>query len=186
MKGRERMTTAYRDLGSKELWLDSLERSRRGRVLAEQARKELAPKKHRATAMAPAMIAGQGAPLAMASGLRGEVEGDSPAERSIVIKEGGLPLKLGSQGELVVEVQRALDIPADGIYGPQTEAAVRRVQRAAGLLVDGVVGPETWAALFSTARASGSGPAPAAAGSSTAAPVDDVSSRTKRQIADRQ
>src|SRR5918997_5285420 len=151
------MTTGYRDLGSKELWLDSLERSQRRRMLAVQARKEQAPKKHMATVMATAMIAGQGAPLAMASGLRGEVEGDSPTERSIVIKEGGLPLKVGSQGELVAQVQRALDIPADGIYGPQTEAAVRRLQRSAGLLVDGVVGPETWAALFSTARAPGSG-----------------------------
>ena len=75
------MTIANRDLASPELWLNSLERSQRRRMLADQARKELAPKKHVATAMATAMIAGQGAPLAMASGLRSEVESDSPAER---------------------------------------------------------------------------------------------------------
>jgi murein DD-endopeptidase MepM/ murein hydrolase activator NlpD len=197
MKGRERMTTAYRDLGSKELWLDSLERSQRRRMLAEQARKELAPKKHVATAMATAMIAGQGAPLAMASGVRDEVENGSPATRSIQIKEGGLPLKLGSEGELVAELQRALRIPADGIYGPRTEQAVRSFQRAANLLVDGVVGPETWGALFSSARAAGSAagasastsstPAPSStqASSSTSAPVDNVPAETKREIAER-
>jgi hypothetical protein len=52
------MTTGYRDLGSKDLWLGSLERSQRRRMLAEQARKEQAPKKHVATVMATAMIAG--------------------------------------------------------------------------------------------------------------------------------
>jgi murein DD-endopeptidase MepM/ murein hydrolase activator NlpD len=180
------MTTAYRDLGSKELWLDSLERSRRRRVLAEQARKETAPKRHMAAAMATAMIAGQGAPLAMAGGLRDDMASESPAKRAIQIKEGGLPLKLGSEGELVAAVQRALDLPADGIYGQETEEAVRSFQRAANLLVDGVVGPETWGALFSAAKASGSAPAAASSTSSTQAapaPVDAVSAETKQEIA---
>jgi peptidoglycan hydrolase-like protein with peptidoglycan-binding domain len=35
----------------------------------------------------------------------------------------------------------------DGIFGPQTEQAVRSFQQGAGLGVDGIVGPRTWAAL---------------------------------------
>ena len=39
--------------------------------------------------------------------------------------------------------------PIDGIWGRQTEAAVRRFQANNALLVDGIVGPKTMAALFS-------------------------------------
>jgi len=50
-------------------------------------------------------------------------------------------------GDDVRDLQRALEITADGVFGPLTEAAVRRLQRGAGLVDDGVVGPMTRAAM---------------------------------------
>jgi peptidoglycan hydrolase-like protein with peptidoglycan-binding domain len=65
----------------------------------------------------------------------------------------------------VAPVQRALGLPADGVYGPRTRAAVRAYQAKHGLTADGVVGPQTLAHLGisggsggSEARNSGSGP----------------------------
>jgi peptidoglycan DL-endopeptidase CwlO len=56
-------------------------------------------------------------------------------------------LRRGDSGEAVAALQRALGIADDGVFGPLTDAAVRRFQRAHGLLVDGQVGPQTRAAL---------------------------------------
>lgn len=52
-------------------------------------------------------------------------------------------LKRGSRGPAVVQLQQKLDIPADGVFGPQTARAVRRYQADKGLVVDGIVGPQT-------------------------------------------
>jgi len=98
------------------------------------------------------VVAGPGAPLAAAQVTSGDlsaaVAAESPANRAIEIREGGLPLQVGSQGDLVVQVQRALHVDADGIFGVQTDAAVRSYQQAKGLDVDGIVGLATWGALF--------------------------------------
>lgn len=52
------------------------------------------------------------------------------------------------RGEDVRRVQLALGVVADGIYGPMTEAAVRKFQSKAGIAVDGIVGVQTWNKLF--------------------------------------
>ncbi len=57
-------------------------------------------------------------------------------------------VKTGSQGEAVRGAQVLLvDVVADGILGPETDAAVRTAQQHLGVAVDGIVGPMTWRAL---------------------------------------
>ncbi len=68
-------------------------------------------------------------------------------------------IRRGDRGELVSLAQYFLRIIAnyyneirpiaiDGIFGANTEAAVRDFQKRFGLTVDGVVGPNTWNALY--------------------------------------
>jgi cell wall-associated NlpC family hydrolase len=56
-------------------------------------------------------------------------------------------LKVGAKGQAVVKLQTALHIKADGIFGSNTESAVKGFQSAHRILADGIVGPTTWAAL---------------------------------------
>lgn len=56
-------------------------------------------------------------------------------------------LKRGSKGSHVKELQTALELSADGIFGADTELAVRRFQSENGLTADGVVGTKTWEAI---------------------------------------
>lgn len=51
------------------------------------------------------------------------------------------------RGDDVVELQKCIGAVVDGVFGPQTERAVKAYQRGRGLLADGVVGPKTWQAL---------------------------------------
>jgi hypothetical protein len=55
--------------------------------------------------------------------------------------------RVSSRGGGVRELQRALGVSADGVFGPGTQAAVKSFQRAHGLTADGVVGPQTRSAL---------------------------------------
>lgn len=74
-----------------------------------------------------------------------------PPDAPIPPSSPALPLvRLGDQGPVVARIQRALGLPADGAFGPQTQAALRGFQRAAGLSADGILGPQTADALAGT------------------------------------
>jgi len=49
--------------------------------------------------------------------------------------------------ELVKIVQTKVGVTADGIFGPDTEAAIRGFQTDHHLVPDGIVGPKTWALI---------------------------------------
>ena len=59
----------------------------------------------------------------------------------------GLTLRQGSTGAVVVLMQRAVRVSADGAFGPKTAAAVKAVQRSAKLTQTGVVSGWTWVAI---------------------------------------
>ena len=84
-----------------------------------------------------------------------EIVTDAPIQ-GLTPSYPGTPLRQGSRGPDVVVVQASLNriaqnypaipkiSPVDGIFGPQTEASVRRFQEIFGLTVDGIVGKATW------------------------------------------
>ena len=61
-------------------------------------------------------------------------------------------LKLGSRGADVKTLQSKLNITPDGIFGRNTEIAVKLFQTSHGLTPDGIVGPHTWEYLGYTAN----------------------------------
>ncbi len=79
--------------------------------------------------------------------------------RGITSSYPGTPLRRGTSGPVVVQLQVALNriaqsypaIPkianVDGIFGSRTESTVRAFQRIFGLTADGIVGPATWYAI---------------------------------------
>ena len=60
--------------------------------------------------------------------------------------------KKGSKGHSVTLIQQTLGIKADGVFGTQTEEAVKAWQSSHGLDPDGIVGSLTWATLFPKAE----------------------------------
>ena len=87
-----------------------------------------------------------------------EIVNNAPIQ-NITTSYPGTPLRRGTTGPSVVVIQVSLNrisqnypaIPkisnVDGIFGAQTEAAVRKFQEVFNLDVDGVVGRATWYAL---------------------------------------
>jgi peptidoglycan hydrolase-like protein with peptidoglycan-binding domain len=78
-----------------------------------------------------------------------------------------LPFPLVRQGDRahpVTTLQYLLraqghNVAADGIFGPQTDAAVRSFQQSRGLAVDGIAGPNTFGALIIQVRRGSQGDA---------------------------
>lgn len=87
-----------------------------------------------------------------------EIVNNAPVQ-GITSSYPGRPLRRGTTGPSVVTIQVALNrisqsypaipkiSPVDGIFGTQTEAAVRKFQEVFNLQVDGIVGRATWYAL---------------------------------------
>lgn len=79
--------------------------------------------------------------------------------RGVTSSYPGNPLRRGYSGPSVAVIQTELNrisqsypaipkiSPVDGIFGAQTEAAVKKFQEVFGLTVDGIVGRSTWYAL---------------------------------------
>ena len=88
-----------------------------------------------------------------------EIVNNAPIQ-NVTTSYPGTPLRRGTTGPSVVTIQVELNrisqnypaIPkiatVDGIFGAQTEAAVRKFQEVFNLDVDGVVGRSTWYALI--------------------------------------
>lgn len=74
-------------------------------------------------------------------------------------------LRVGSQGQAVKDVQALLSQQGlyrnapDGVYGSQTQAAVRQFQQSQNLPVDGIVGPQTWGAMLNSGNVNNGGQA---------------------------
>ena len=87
-----------------------------------------------------------------------EIVANAPI-RGITTSYPGIPLRRGAAGPAVVVIQTELNrisqnypaipkiSPVDGIFGAQTEAAVRKFQEVFDLTPDGIVGSATWYAL---------------------------------------
>ena len=149
---RAREPVSVRDLASTDLWQLSLGRSRARRRAAEL---RFVPAGSRAKRLSLGALAAFSAGPA-ASLLEGGASTASAAapEPPATTEEHAITLGEGSEGRQVELLQRALgNVKVDGIFGPETEAAVRSFQASTGLAVDGIAGSATTSALRMGANA---------------------------------
>ncbi len=85
-------------------------------------------------------------------------------------------VKKGDRGDIVEEIQDELDVNSDGVFGAETESAVKDFQDDEGLAVDGVVGPETGSKLGLSGSASTSDSSSSSSSSSSSPSVSTSSS----------
>ena len=145
---------AARDLAEELPWDLSLGRSRARRRAAEL---RFVPASSRAKRLSLGALAAltAGPAAVMATGVAAANPG-TPTPEPATSTEYSITLSAGDTGRQVELLQRALSIPVDGIFGPETEAAVQHFQASRGLSVDGIVGPLTSAALRGGAPAAAS------------------------------
>ena len=135
-----------RDLAESELWQLSLGRSRARRRAAEL---RFVPAGSRAKRVSIGALAALsvGPASTLASG-QSSVNGGSANPEPPTTTEHVIVLSSGAEGRHVKLLQQALGaVHVDGVFGPETEEAVRAFQSSRGLSADGVVGPQTLAAL---------------------------------------
>jgi peptidoglycan hydrolase-like protein with peptidoglycan-binding domain len=135
-----------RDLSARELWELSLGRSRARRRSAEL---RFVPASSRAKRVSLGALAALtvGPTASIADGPAAATPA-TPVPEPPTTSEHGLVLQFENEGRQVELLQRALGgIKVDGVFGPETEAAVRQFQTVRGMTVDGVAGPTTNAAL---------------------------------------
>jgi peptidoglycan hydrolase-like protein with peptidoglycan-binding domain len=76
----------------------------------------------------------------------------APAGASTLYKQvvawSGARAVLGNSGPVVVAVQRVVGVSADGDFGPQTQAALRKWQTAHHLYANGIADQTTWRAIM--------------------------------------
>lgn len=137
-----------RNLAEDEPWDLSSLRSRTRRRAAEL---QFVPSSTRARRISlgtlVALAAGPAVGLADSGGSSHHASSSPPPPEPPTTAEHHIHLQVGSEGRQVRILQHKLGIAADGVYGPQTEAAVRAFQQREGLPVDGSVSQQTSAAL---------------------------------------
>lgn len=137
-----------RDLADAEPWELSLGRSR-ARRRAQQLL--FVPTKSRVRRISlgtlVALTAGPAASLGDANGVGRSTEPTSTPPTPTTTTKHEIVLSTGSTGRQVKLLQQALHVKVDGIYGPETELAVRTFQASRNLTIDNIVGPKTKAAL---------------------------------------
>jgi peptidoglycan hydrolase-like protein with peptidoglycan-binding domain len=135
------------DLSSHAPWLESKRRSHARRAEARRDRRWL---RGRRSGVTVAVLS-----LTLAAG------GAFAQDRA---STGGAAAARPSGSASTTALQRALGIPADGVYGHKTRAAVRRFQAAHHLTVDGIAGPATLRALGLSGTTATARTAPTGAG----------------------
>src|SRR5437764_470257 len=139
-----------RDLTSLELWEKSILRSQHRRRAVEQARANRKPVRRAgsmAIAAAAVFPAAPGVATAATAQALGLAAPSRPLRELHSHHTHAHSSSSDSGSSSVSDVQKALGVPADGVFGPQTADAVKHFQSTHGLTADGVVGPATAQAL---------------------------------------
>ena len=128
----ELLPAQRRDLTDPDVWVRSGWRSRARREAAAH-RSEMPAPSPRGLSLA-ALLALTGVPAAgVVSGALGGGGGAEAQAKPAT----------ASRGSGVSALQRMLGVSADGVFGPQTQKAVKAYQRNHGLTADGIAGPQT-------------------------------------------